>query len=93
MKGAIRMVQTYQGYFQEGQFISQELAAIPDNMEVYVMVTGRKYLPSKTKAQRQLEAFDRFVSAVESIDDEPLTDEDFAELENNRASFNREAAL
>ena len=89
----MQMVQTYQGYFQEGQFISQELAVIPDNMEVYVMVTGRKYLSPKTKAQRQLEAFDKFVSAIESIDDESLTDEDFAELENNRASFNREAAL
>ena len=45
----MEMVQTYQGYFQEGQFISQELTTIPDNMEVYVMVTGRKYQSSKTK--------------------------------------------
>gem|GEM_PF-6383157 len=30
------MVQTYQGYFLEGQFISQELTAIPDNYVQYV---------------------------------------------------------
>ena len=89
----MEMVQTYQGYFQEGRFISQEIATIPDNMEVYVMITGREHLPLKTKAQLQLEAFDRFVSSIKSIDDEPLTDKDFAELENNRASFNREHTL
>ena len=57
------------------------------------MLIDETPLPSKTKAQRQLEAFDKFVSAIRSIDDEPLTDEDFAELENNRANFNREMAL
>jgi len=87
------MVQTYQGYFRKGQFISQESVAIPDNVEVYVMITGREYPPSKSKAQQQLEAFDRFVAAIESIDDEPLADEDFAELENNRANFDREITL
>jgi hypothetical protein len=87
------MVQTYQGYFHRGRFISPDLAVIPDNMEVFVMITGREYLPSKTKAQRQLEAFDRFVSAIGSIDDEPLSDEDFTELENNRANFIREVGL
>ena len=87
------MMQTYQGYFQKGRFISPELAAVPDNMEVYVLITGRKYLPSKTKAERQLAAFNKFVSVIKSIDDEPLTDEDFTELENNRASFCREVAL
>ena len=43
------MAQTYQGYFQEEQFISQELAAIPDNMEVYIMVTGKKTSAVKNK--------------------------------------------
>ena len=81
------MVQTYQGYFQKGRFISSELMAIPDNVEAYVMITGRKLTQSKTKAQRQLEAFDKFVSAIRLIEDEPLTNEDFAELENNRATF------
>jgi len=87
------MVQTYQGYFQNGRFISPELIAIPDNIEVYVMITGKELPPPKTKSQRQLEAFDKFVSAVRSIGDESLTEEDFAELENNRANFNREVVL
>ncbi|MDR2713403.1 MAG: hypothetical protein LBB91_09875 [Clostridiales bacterium] len=89
----MKMVQTYQGYFQKGRFISTEPAVIPDNVEVFIMVTDRELPISRTKAQRQLEAFDKFVSAISSVSDEPLTDEDFAELENNRASFDREVAL
>jgi len=87
------MAQTYQGYFSKGLFISEEPVTIPDNMEAYVMITGREYLPSKTKAERQLEAFDKFVFAIRSINDEPLTNEDFLELENNRTNFNREVWL
>ena len=87
------MIHTFQGYFQKGRFISAESAAIPDNVEVYVMVTGREYTSLKTKAQRQLNAFEKFVSAIRYIDDEPLTEEDFAELENNRVDFTREVDL
>jgi len=36
------MVQAYQGYFREGRFVSPEPVAIPENVEVYVMVTGKK---------------------------------------------------
>jgi len=85
--------QTYQGYFHEGRFIPQEPVAIPDNMEVYVTITGREYLPTKSKAQRQLEALNRFVSAIKLIDDELLTDEDFTQLEKSRASFSREVTF
>ena len=81
------MVQAYQGYFRKGRFISQEAAEIPDNVEAYVMLTGKRFPQPKTKAQQQLEAFDKFVSAVRSIDDEPLTADDFAELEEKRANF------
>ena len=87
------MVQTYQGYFVKGRFVSQEIATIPDHVEVYVMITGNQYVQPKTKAQRQLQAFDQFVSAINAIEDEPLSDEDFAELENNRSSFSREVAI
>jgi len=87
------MVQTYQGYFSKGMFISKEAVTIPDNVEVYVMITGNQYVEQKTKSQRQLEAFNRFVSAIHSIDDESLTDEDFFELENNRAEIGREVSL
>jgi len=87
------MLQTYQGYFQNGRFISPELANVPENVEVYIMVTGKEFELPKTKAQQQLEAFDKFVAGIKTIDDEPLTDEDFSLLENNRVSFARELDL
>jgi len=49
----------------------------------------RELQPHKTKSQRQLDAFNKFVIAVNSITDEALTDDDFIELENNRADFGR----
>ena len=52
----------------------------------------KEHLP-KTKSVQQLEAFDRFVSAVRSADSEPLTETDFVQLETNRASFSREVSL
>ena len=87
------MIQTYQGYFLKGRFVSPEPVEIPDNAEAFVVVTGKQYQSLKTKAQRQLEAFNRFVSAIRSIDDEPLSEEDFSKLENNRANFSREVEL
>ena len=54
------------------------------------MITDRELQPPKTISQRQLEAF---VSAINSISDEPLTDEDFSELESNRADFGRVVAI
>jgi len=83
------MLIALQGYFRSGQFIPSEPVEIPDNVEVYVMITDRELQPSKTRSQMQLEAFNRFISAISLIDDEPLTDEDFSELENNRADLGR----
>jgi hypothetical protein len=34
------MVQTYQGYFKEGRFISPGVDEIPDYTEVYIIVTS-----------------------------------------------------
>jgi hypothetical protein len=83
------MLKTLQGYFRSGRFISSEPVEIPDNVEVYVMITDRELQPNVTKSQRQLDAFNKFVNAVKSITDETLTDDDFIELENNRADFGR----
>ena len=83
------MLRALQGYFRSGRFIPSEPVEIPDNVEVYVMITDRELQPTKARSQRQLEAFNRFVSAINAIDDEPLTDEDFSELENNRANLGR----
>ena len=49
--------------------------------------------PIKTRAQRQGEALKRFMTAIDAIDDETFIDEDYAELENNRANFYREIEL
>ena len=87
------MIKALQGYFRSGRFISSEPVEIPDNVEVYVMITDRELQHPKTKSERQLEAFNRFVSIINSIDDELLTDEDFYELENNRANLGRVLAI
>jgi hypothetical protein len=45
------MIQTYQGYFQNGYFIPRQenIKSIPDNMEVYVVVTEKIILPLERK--------------------------------------------
>ena len=35
------MVQTFQGHFQEGRFVSPQTAEIPEYVEVVVVVTGK----------------------------------------------------
>jgi hypothetical protein len=37
--------------------------------------------------QQQREALERFFAAVDAIEDEPLTDKDFADLENSQVHF------
>jgi hypothetical protein len=68
----IFMVQTYQGYFQEGRFVSPQVKAIPEQVEVYVLVTNNSIPARKTKAQEQREAFESFVQACAEA--EPLGD-------------------
>jgi aminoglycoside phosphotransferase (APT) family kinase protein len=88
------MLQTYQGYFQNGRFMSVEEAVIPENTRVFVTVVGNELPPvAVSRSRRQLEALERFIAAVREIDNEPLSDEDFAELENNRIDFTREIDL
>ena len=72
----MEMAKTYQGYFQQGQFISIETVSIPDNVEVYVVVTDNVLTETKkTKSQKQQEAFQQFVAANRAITDEPFTKE------------------
>jgi len=87
------MVRALQGYFKGGKFISSEQAEIPEEVEVYVMITDREVNRSDAKAQRQLAALDKFVDAISSSAAEPLSDNDFLELENNRVDFNRAVSL
>jgi DNA-damage-inducible protein J len=43
--------------------------------------------------KQKLEAFERFIDGINAIDDEPLTEADYTELENNRPKFSREVDL
>ena len=52
-----------------------------------------KVAPEKTVAQRQHEAFERFFTAIDAIDDEPITDEDLDNFARNRVNFIRELDL
>ena len=67
------MVQTYQGYFEEGRFVSTHTSSIPDYVEVYVVVTGKTASTEITKAQKQRQAFEEFIQTVANA--EPLSKE------------------
>ena len=72
------MLNTYQGYFQNGRFMPSEPVEIPDNVTVHVTIVGE--LPqTRTKAQRQGEALEKLLAALGTINNEPL-DEEFDEI-------------
>ena len=52
-----------------------------------------KVVPEKTVAQRQHEAFERFFTAIDAIDDEQITDEDLDNFAKNRVNFIRKLDL
>jgi len=60
------------------------------NKNDYYVIARNMPVDTVNPSQQQLEAFERFISALKEIDNEPLTDEDFAELENNRVNFTLE---
>ena len=91
------MVQTYQGYFQDnGQFMAYEKNSairIPSNVEVYVVVTGKKLSSlNKTKSQKQGEALDKLLATLGTIENEPFDDE-FDQIVNSRVNISRELDL
>ncbi|MDR1705399.1 MAG: hypothetical protein LBS19_12035 [Clostridiales bacterium] len=86
------MMQTYHGYVREGRFISRDGAEIPNGTEVLVVVTGKELPQGESRAQRQLEAVERFIAANRAITDEPL-DEEFDAIINSRFSITRELDL
>jgi|GEM_PF-2013096 len=87
----------YKGYFRKGRFVSPEAASIPENSMVYVMVVGEeadtKLFASDDERQAHRAAFDEFFAAIAEIEDEPITDEDLANLARHRVNFRREFTL
>ncbi|MDR1000078.1 MAG: hypothetical protein LBL96_04650 [Clostridiales bacterium] len=80
------MLQTYQGYFEKGRFISLEVAVIPDKTRAIVTLLGDEVIPSvKTRAQQQLDAVKAFISDGSGEDE--LSAEDYAELESGKYRF------
>ena len=67
------MVQTFQGYFQEGRFVSPQTDSIPEYVEVYVVVTNNPVTAKKTEAQKQRQAFELFCQAISNA--QPLGEE------------------
>jgi hypothetical protein len=51
---------------------------------------ARQEIPSP---QQQRDALERFFASVDAIDDEPITDEDIADLDNRRISFKKDLGL
>jgi hypothetical protein len=94
-RSVVEMVQAYQGYFQaDGRFISDSFSGqIPTGKMAIVNILDVDLIENKTRSQQQLEAFDKFVTGIRSINDEPLTDDDFIALESNRVNFTRELDL
>ncbi|MDR1539208.1 MAG: type II toxin-antitoxin system RelB/DinJ family antitoxin [Clostridiales bacterium] len=61
---------------------------ISDAYKPMIYKAGEHY-----SSKQKLEAFESFIEGINTIDDEPLTEEDYAELENNRPKFSREVDL
>jgi len=83
------VIRAYQGHFLNERFVPFEDVKIPEDVEVYVMITDKAIPSVKTKAQQQREAFEDFFSCVATITDEHITDEDIKWLENNRTNLGK----
>lgn len=62
------MVKTFQGHFQEGRFVSPQSAAIPEYVEVFIVVTDKPISTSNPQKQA-FEDFARTMAGTESISD------------------------
>ena len=62
------MIKTFQGHFQEGRFVSPQPAAIPEFVEVLIVVTDKPI----SAANQQRQAFEDFARTMAGT--EPITD-------------------
>jgi len=85
------MLITYNGQIRDGKPVIFEDVVLPENTEfVLVLENVPPILETQTLAQKQYEALQKFSKDIKEIKDEPLTDADFAVLENNRVNFSRD---
>ena len=86
------MAQIYQGHYENGNYILDDGAVMPENTRFSIRILADKVKPKrkkKTAAQQQNEALKRFYKAIDAITDEPLDDE-FDAIVNSGFKFNRE---
>ena len=81
------MLQAYKGYYEGGRIIPRGNPFIPEGSELIITVIE---VPIKSRAERQQEAFRRFMSAMDNTP--PLPDE-FDEILSQRVNFSREVEL
>jgi hypothetical protein len=68
--------QLFQGYFRNGQFVSPQGGQLPENVEVFITVTGREIAPKTDKlTPEQLDVAKNFLYDVERISNEGFSDE------------------
>ena len=65
------MVQTFQGHFQDGRFVSLQTAAIPEYVEVVIVVTGNPLPAMPVNKSSLLGCWDGLVKIPDDFD-EPL---------------------
>ena len=96
------MQNTAYGTYRNGQiFLDTPVPAIDESRVRIIFLNEEnkgnnrvnEVVLEKTVAQRQHEAFERFFAAIDAIDDEPITDEDFDNFASNRVNFIRELDL
>jgi len=78
-------VKSYQGYFKNGQFMSPQAVKLPENVEVFITITGRM-IPQdviwarpdnsyETKLLPEHQAAIKFLDAIEKINEKEIDSE------------------
>ncbi|MCL2171713.1 MAG: hypothetical protein FWB71_06110 [Defluviitaleaceae bacterium] len=71
-------IQALQGYFRNGQFVSEQAIKIPENVEVFITITGRE-IPlehmEKGLTAEQLDKAKGVLSAINKITEKGLSAE------------------
>jgi hypothetical protein len=96
------MYQAYAGRVRNGQPVIFDEVTLPENADIIitvldespsikVSVINKDTLLDDRQAQRA--AFEEFFTGIASITDEPITDDDLADLARNRVNIGRKLDL
>lgn len=81
------MLQAYKAYYEGGRIIPRGNPVIPEGSELIITVMDT---PAKSRAERQQEAFKRFMDAM---DNTPPLPAEFDEILARRVNITREVEL